>query len=134
VRTSREYLERAGPGSHDGRVQRARGKLIYGARGAATVASDSDDGERGSLAFFAYRDFRESPLAIIENQISYLLEFNFFSKNLKITYTTWISNLLSCSNFLPYCLVSVNLPHERKKRENGGCNIYNIKIFFVTSQ
>ena len=54
------------------------------------MASDSDDGERGSLAFFAYRDFRDNPLAIIENQISYLLEFNFSSKNLKITYTTWI--------------------------------------------
>ena len=58
------------------------------------MASDSDDGERGLLAFFAYRDFKDSPLAIIENQISYLLEFNFSSKNLKITYTTWISDLL----------------------------------------
>ena len=58
------------------------------------MASDSDDGERGSLAFFAYRDLRDNPLAIIENQISYLLEFHFSSKNLKITYTTWISDLL----------------------------------------
>ena len=58
------------------------------------MASDSDDGERGSLAFFAYRDFRDNPLAIIENQISYLLEFNFCSKNLNITYTTWIPHLL----------------------------------------
>jgi len=87
-------LERAGPGSHDGRVQHAHGKLISGARGAATVAIDSDDGERGLLAFFAYRDFKDSPLAIIENQISYLLEFNFCSNNLNITYTTWIPHLL----------------------------------------
>ena len=88
------YLERAGPRSHDGRVQRVRGKLISGAQGAATVAINSDDGERGLLAFFAYRDFKDSPLAIIENQISYLLEFNFCSNNLNITYTTWIPHLL----------------------------------------
>ena len=70
-------MERAGPGSHDGRVQRARGKLISGAQGAATVAIDSDDGERGLLAFFAYRDFKDSPLAIIENQISYIVGVQF---------------------------------------------------------
>ena len=58
------------------------------------MASDSDDGERGSLAFFAYRDFKDSPLAIIENQISHLLEFNLCSNNLNITYTTWIPHLL----------------------------------------
>ena len=41
------------------------------------MASDSDDGERGSLAFFAYRDFRDSPLAVIENQISYIVGVQF---------------------------------------------------------
>ena len=54
----------------------------------------SEDGEPGSLAIYAQRDFRDSILAIIQNQIGYLLEFNFSYKNLNIPYRTRIAYLL----------------------------------------
>ena len=54
----------------------------------------SEDGELGSLAIYAQRDFRDSILAIIQNQIGYLLEFNFSCKNLNIPYRTRIAYLL----------------------------------------
>ena len=85
-------MERVGPGSprwessvrgreasfwRAGRIARA---------GHPPWPAISEDGEPGSLAIYAQRDFRDSILAIIQNQIGYLLEFNFSCKNLNIPY------------------------------------------------
>jgi len=93
-------MERVGPGSprwessvrgreasfwRAGRIARA---------GHPPWPAISEDGEPGLLAIYAQRDFRDSILAIIQNQIGYLLEFNFFCKNLNIPYRTRIAYLL----------------------------------------
>jgi hypothetical protein len=54
----------------------------------------SEDGEPGSLSIYAQRDFRDSIHANIQNQIGYLLEFNFSCKKLNIPYKTRIAYLL----------------------------------------
>jgi hypothetical protein len=84
---------------HDRRVQCAGGKLVSGAREGLCAEHPpwpdiSEDGEPGSLAIYAQRDFRDSILANIQNQIEYLLEFKFSCKKLNKPYKTRISYLL----------------------------------------
>lgn len=81
---------------HDSRVQCAGGKLVSSAREGLRHPPWPDileDGEPGSLAIYAQRDFRDSILANIQNQIGYLLEFNFSCKKLNIPYKTRITSL-----------------------------------------
>lgn len=43
----------------------------------------SADGERSSHTFFGHRNFRNSPLAVLQNKIAKLLELNFCCRSSK---------------------------------------------------
>jgi len=93
-------MERVGPGSPRWESSMRGRETSFWRAGRIARAGHppwpaiSEDGEPGSLAIFAQRDFRDSILAIIQNQIGYLLEFNFSYKNLNIPYRTRIAYLL----------------------------------------